>query len=72
MPARLSSAAHEVFPIGGKELAKLYPDLKCDACRRRLSGSLDETWVKVGCGCFCAECQAESRHLTHPSACRIS
>lgn len=61
----------QVFEISGQELAKLYPELKCDACGRILADAQDETWAKVGCGYFCGECIANGYHLTHPSACRI-
>ena len=62
----------EVFEISGKDLAALYPDLKCDSCGRSLAMAQDEIWAKVGCGYFCAECIASGKHLTHPAACRTS
>ena len=61
----------EVFEIGAGKLAELFPDLKCEACGKQLSAASGETWVKAGCGYFCADCVARGRHLTHPSACRI-
>ncbi len=60
-----------VHEIEGRRLVTLFPDLWCEACGRKLADALDETWVKAGCGYFCAECVAKGLHLTHPSACRI-
>jgi hypothetical protein len=62
----------EVFEISAEKLVALYPDLKCDACGRRLSASAGETWVKAGCGYFCQDCVRRGRHLTHPAARRAS
>ena len=62
----------EIFEIAGKDLAGLYTNLKCDGCGRSLAEARDETWAKVACGYFCAECIASGRHLTHPAACRTA
>lgn len=62
----------QVYEIAGRDLAKLYPELKCENCGRDLATALDETWAKVGCGYFCGECIARGEHLTHPSACRLA
>lgn len=61
-----------VFEIAGKDLAALYPDLRCESCGRDLAAAMDETWAKVACGYFCAACIDQGLHLTHPMACRVT
>ncbi|MFH1794768.1 MAG: hypothetical protein ABIK36_12875 [Pseudomonadota bacterium] len=47
-----------VFEIRSDELSRLYKNLKCDGCGKALAPAPVETWAKVGCGYYCAECLA--------------
>lgn len=60
----------EIFEIPSDRLAELYKTLSCDGCGKQLSALPVETWAKVGCGYFCADCLAKGVHLSHP-ACKI-
>lgn len=61
----------EVFEIRSDELSKLYKTLKCDGCGKVLAPEPIETWAKVGCGYYCAECLAKGIRGTRSAGCAI-